>query len=321
MQSQRGRHERYVFVSSIRVTLLTFLDVDEPSVRNHVNKKRKLRDDDTVPVVDTDELEKPIQTVHTTVGWEQKYRGAKAMYLKSEQRALAEKERRLAAEVQLVEQKQLYHQSKAKHADRDDAHADTIDGLKKAHAEALSVEKKEARRVYQAGLKNEGKVVELQSKILQRDQTINELEINIAKLHIEMSRLQGATRQQPVAPRRRELTFVPDPNPNIHSHRDYPHPEAPRENAMYKRFVETHKYARGAGKVWPSKYGSGLNWDLGLCRITFDTRAVCDDRACEYRHHALTVNERTYMGLLGPSGPSFLEHSTECMRNKPVRSG
>jgi hypothetical protein len=196
----------------------------------------------------------------------------------------------------------------------------TAQKMKKKHVEAVMELRNDMNRMWDDAVKQEGVVVDLRSKLTQSKITINQFEIENHNLKEELKKHKSINRKlvenvsHPA--RRREPTFVPHPEPQVHSNVNYEHPQAPRENKVYKRFEETRKYAPGTGKVWPSKYGSSAHWDLGLCRVTFDTPQVCMDGGCEYRHHPLSVNERTYMMFLAPSGPQFLRHSDGCVRGK-----
>jgi hypothetical protein len=282
--------------------------------------KRKVQDDDVVVEVDYEstQCQDTDRTVIKSNRYEKSYREAKEAYLK-------EQEKRLIVQGQLNEKDQVIHALKTKQADRDDAHTKALREASRAHNDALNISKDEARRMYQAVLKKEGKNVELHSKLTQRDKSINQLEMDNHDLKAKVSDHKRTIQQlqQKIRHLRTPLcqpTFVPHPDIKVRSRYNYLHPEAPRENLMYKHFEESRQYAPGTGKVQPSKYGSGPNWDLGLCHVTFETMAVCEDDTCEYRHHPLSINERTYMQLLEPDGANFLKRSTVCMRGKASRS-
>jgi hypothetical protein len=259
---------------------------------NSVAKKRKLEDRDVVTKDDSEGLNR-MQELEVA------YRRTKGAYLQ-------EKEQRLVIQSKLNKKEDMVHK------------------LKDKHEEVVEGQRQEMTRMWKDSIKQEGITVDLRTKLTQRDITINQLELENHKLK-EVIRQLKITNHKLIEnvsgpPRRREPSFVPHLDPKVHSHTEYEHPEAPRQNKMYKRFKESREYAPGTGKVWPSKYGSGGNWDLGLCRVTFDSPHVCVDDGCEYRHDPLSVNERTYMQFLDPSGPKFLRHSDKYLEDKPARS-
>ena len=103
--------------------------------------------------------------------------------------------------------------------------------------------------------------------------------------------------------------FAPDVQ--IRSRSDYAHKYAPQErstNLADRR--KTRFYPEGTGRATPQRYGSNAQWDLGLCLVHFNTPDMCKHgKACDYRHEALTPNERSYIGSLEPEGPEFLVKS------------
>lgn len=62
------------------------------------------------------------------------------------------------------------------------------------------------------------------------------------------------------------------------------------------------------GKVNPSKYGSVLALDLGLCYETFFTPHTCRlGSACPWRHEELSVRERNWMLALGANCVDYMK--------------
>jgi hypothetical protein len=218
---------------------------------------------------------------------------------------LKEQEKRLDVQGKLHDKEKAINEMKQKQKEREIV-----------YAEALEIAKSELRRSHQETLVVEGKNVDLRTMITQRDKTINQPELDKMELMGENSELRRhnrklkqrnsmSTRATPHQP-----TLVPDPNPAVRNHDEYEHPEAPRENTMYRFVVGTPDYPGGTSKVWPSRYGSNGRWDLGLCQVHFNTPGHCKhgDR-CEYRHHALIQNERIYMTMLEPLGSRFVARS------------
>lgn len=94
------------------------------------------------------------------------------------------------------------------------------------------------------------------------------------------------------------------------------HPYAPRESRRYINFTAKRTYAAGTGKVSTRAYGSNEHWDLGLCHVQLNTRRVCRDKDCEWRHRHLSSGERFYISLLQPNGPKFLVWYDEASASK-----
>jgi hypothetical protein len=238
-------------------------------------------------------------------GWEAAHRRVEAKLLKAEEKRLKEQARRLDWQNKASEKDVTAHQIKVKHMDTT------------THLKA------EATRMHEATVQKEGIIVDLRYKITQRDLTINQLGKDILLMRLKNSELKTQNKylvEHASAPMpRHEASCVPHSDPSVHSHERYQHPNAPKKNALYKYFQPTRTYRRGTGKVRPGRYGSGLNWDLGLCLVTFTSKAVCSDTSCEYRHDHLDADERLYMGFLTPNGPSFIASSDECMRGRASR--
>ncbi|KAF2799547.1 hypothetical protein K505DRAFT_413565 [Melanomma pulvis-pyrius CBS 109.77] len=97
------------------------------------------------------------------------------------------------------------------------------------------------------------------------------------------------------------------------------HRHAPLNSALYKDFKPKNAYIHSDGKVGPFKYGSDSGWDLGLCFSHFRTHRVCylADK-CEWRHKALSEDEREYIRSFGGVGRAFLIESDKCTSKKPT---
>jgi hypothetical protein len=197
-------------------------------------------------------------------------------------------------------------------------------------AEEKYLKEKELRLNYQnklndkdyRAIKKDEEIVNLRMKITQRDTIITELEQNDHRLREKIADLktQNIYLKQHVSapPRRLQKSCVPHPDLAVRNDDRYTHPNAP-VGKRFKHSRSSHVYAVGTGKVRPVKYGPNSNWDLGLCEVTFETNRFCTDTGCEYRHEALTSEERMYMGLLDPVGPGFLKHSDICLHIKCQR--
>ncbi|KAF2464790.1 uncharacterized protein BDR25DRAFT_361327 [Lindgomyces ingoldianus] len=69
--------------------------------------------------------------------------------------------------------------------------------------------------------------------------------------------------------------------------------------AYHDEVRKTHRFRNGDGKVNPGKYGSTLEFDLGLCYTTFCTGKFCEfGLLCPYRHHPLTRQEMDWIASL-----------------------
>jgi len=241
---------------------------------------------------------------------EQGHRLAREEYLK-------EQGLRLKVQAKLDEKEMALHEMRNKQACRDKKQADELDVMKTQYRNDIQRYRQET---FTAEIENR----KLRTRLTQRDITINQLECENNDLRMELCNLKAINRnghsQAPVTSSRGGPTCVPDKDPEVHSHKHYPHDQAPRENRMFGGFQASEHYAPGTGKIWPRKYGSGANWDLGLCRIAFDTDKTCIDSRCEFRHHLLTANERKYIQLLTPFGPNFLRHIDSCTYAKVMQS-
>ncbi|KAL6711199.1 hypothetical protein ACN47E_005730 [Coniothyrium glycines] len=190
----------------------------------------------------------------------------------------------------------------------------------------LSLEKQSAMNSMVKVRNAEKKIVEYQLQEVQRGKQCHNLKEELRKLQAEYEKLENEAQYYhrmaamgPAPHRSHEPTLVPHFDPSVRDSRDYQydHPEAPRDNKMYGRFLPALEYRNGAGKVDPSRYGSNGRWDLGLCQVHFSTPYKCDyGEKCEYRHAPLTTRERSYITFLLPNGPSFLRRSDQLLMNK-----
>ncbi|KAH4954455.1 hypothetical protein HBI65_042110 [Parastagonospora nodorum] len=270
-------------------------------------KKRKLQDGGAVEAHESNTVAAENEASEHDApsderGWEAAHRRVEAKLLKAEEKRLEEQARRLDWQNKANEKDVTAHQIKVKHMNTT------------THLKA------EATRMHEVTVQKEGIIVDLQYKITQRDLTINQLGKDKLIMRLENSELKAQNKylvEHASAPMPcRDASCVPHFDPSVHSHERYQHPNAPKKNALYKYFQPTRTYRRGTGKVRPGRYGSGLNWDLGLCLVTFTSKAVCSDTSCEYRHGHLDPDERLYMGFLTPNGPSFIASTDEYMRGK-----
>lgn len=102
-----------------------------------------------------------------------------------------------------------------------------------------------------------------------------------------------------------EPSYIPDSI--LSTTLEYKHPNAPRDNRMYKGFEPKPNTPNCEGKVKPSKYGSNSNWDLGLCNAHFCSPRNCrNGSGCEWRHLGLSEKEKLYISRLGDVGRAFL---------------
>ena len=227
----------------------------------------------------------------------------------------------LDIQAKLDQEKVENNKLKEKLEARDDMHEEALSKCK-AHC------REEVSRYKRASRENEGKVVEMCGKVTQYKQTINDLEMGKYELIEEKSSLKSIIRnlqdqldRGPNAPPLQEPTLAPHPNAKIRDDPEYKHPQAPRQNKLYKFFMPVSYYPKGTGKVRPAKYGSNGHWDLGLCHVHFSTPSQCKyGEHCEYRHHPLTLEENIYITNLVPNGPKFLKTSVEIMYPKTTRN-
>jgi hypothetical protein len=176
-------------------------------------------------------------------------------------------------------------------------------------------------------LRAEGSILGYQEIARHKEKTMEVFESENRQLRKEVQGLKAAERyltgpEAPMArPKRlRSPTLVPDANPVVRNNPKHPygHPEAPRDAKMFRYFKpEAIDYPSGAGKVWPSRYGSNAAWDLGLCQEYFHTALPCRfGGRCEFRHEPLSNDERVYITFLTPAGPKFLQTSDSFIANK-----
>ncbi|KAI8937298.1 hypothetical protein NX059_006506 [Plenodomus lindquistii] len=122
------------------------------------------------------------------------------------------------------------------------------------------------------------------------------------ELHVAKDRIAYYQKQREATLRPESIAYAP---------RDYPHSDAPRKNIK-----PSAEMPIGHGKLWPGKYGSNGNWDLGLCHYHFNTANRCKNRDCLFRHSSLTHEERQYIETLGNEGRAFLAKSDASLRRK-----